>query len=156
LCILCKEAIRQNLPVNNGYKERRMNSVNVLSAMQILTNSKCFNIENKVKNMSDNIADLEKQKANIDSSLISLRQKIANGQATECEKSRIKYLLKDKVKLERTISDLNCNKRTSEKVLSDTKKDKSILKTYKLLQKPIKPKTSSQTSRQIKNGIGNT
>lgn len=39
-----------------------MNSVNVLSAMQILTNSKCFNIENKVKNMSDNIADLEKQK----------------------------------------------------------------------------------------------
>ncbi len=133
-----------------------MNSVNVLSAMQILTNSKCFNIENKVKNMSDNIADLEKQKANIDSSLISLRQKIANGQATECEKSRIKYLLKDKVKLERTISDLNCNKRISEKVLSDTKKDKSILKTYKLLQKTIKPKTSSQTSGQIKNGIGNT
>jgi hypothetical protein len=106
--------------------------------------------------MSDNIADLEKQKAKIDSSLISLRQKIANGQATECEKSRIKYLLKDKVKLERTISDLNCNKRTSEKVLSDTKKDKSILKTYKLLKKTIKPKTSSQTSGQIKNGIGNT
>jgi hypothetical protein len=133
-----------------------MNSVNVLSAMQILTNSKCFNIENKVKNMSDNIADLEKQKANINSSLISLRQKIANGQATECEKSQIKYLLKDKVKLERTISDLNCNKRASEKVLSDTKKDKSILKTYKLLKKTIKPKTSSQTSGQIKNGIGNT
>jgi len=133
-----------------------MNSVNVVSAMQILTNSKCFNTENKVKNMSDNIADLEKQKANIDSSLISLKRKIANGQATECEKSQIKYLLKDKVKLERTISDLNCNKRSSEKVLSDTKKDKSILKTYKLLQKPIKPKTSSQTSGQIKNGIGNT
>ncbi len=49
-----------------------MNSVNVVSAMQILTNSKCFNTENKVKNMSDNIGDLEKQKANIDSSLITL------------------------------------------------------------------------------------
>jgi hypothetical protein len=45
----------------------------MISAMQILTNSKCFNIENKVKYMSDNIADLEKQKANIDSSLISLK-----------------------------------------------------------------------------------
>jgi hypothetical protein len=133
-----------------------MNSVNVVSGMQILTNSKCFNTENKVKNMSDNIADLEKQKAKIDSSLISLRQKIANGQATECEKRRIKYLLKDKVKLEQTISDLNCNKRSSEKVLSEIKRDKSFLKTYKLLLKPIKPKTSSQTSGQIKNGIGNT
>jgi hypothetical protein len=133
-----------------------MNSVNVVSAMQILTNSKCFNTENKVKNMSDDIAGLEKQKANIDSSLISLRRKIANGQATECEKGQIKYLLKDKVKLERTISNLNCNKRSSEKVLSETKQDKSILKTYKLLQKTIKPKTSSQTSGQIKNGIGNT
>ena len=117
-----------------------MNSVNVLSAMQILTNSKCFNIENKVKYMSDNIADLEKQKANIDSSLISLKRKIANGQATECEKSQIKYLLKDKAKLERTISNLNCNKRSSEKVLSEIKRDKSFLKTYKLLLKPIKPK----------------
>ena len=119
---------------------QRMNSVNVVSAMQILTNSKCFNIENKVKYMSDNIADLEKQKANIDSSLISLKRKIANGQATECEKSQIKYLLKDKAKLERTISNLNCNKRSSEKVLSEIKRDKSFLKTYKLLLKPIKPK----------------
>jgi hypothetical protein len=86
-----------------------MNSVNVIIAMQILTNSKCFNTENKVRNMSDNIADLEKQKANIDSSLNILRRKIANGQATDCEKSQIKYLLEDKVKLERKISDLNCN-----------------------------------------------
>jgi hypothetical protein len=65
-------------------------------------------------------------------------------------------LLKDKVKLEQTISDLNCNKQSSEKVLSEIKRDKSFLKTYKLLLKPIKPKTSSQTSGQIKNGIGNT
>jgi hypothetical protein len=85
-----------------------------------------------------------------------LRRKIANGQATDCEISRIKYLLKDKVQLERNISDLNCNKRSSEKVLSEIKRDKSILKTYKLLVKPIKPKTSNQTSGQIKNGIANT
>jgi hypothetical protein len=52
-----------------------MNYVNVVSAMQILTNSKCFNTENKVKNMPDNIAGLEKQKANIDSSLFSLGKK---------------------------------------------------------------------------------
>jgi hypothetical protein len=65
-------------------------------------------------------------------------------------------LLEDKVKLEQKISDLNCNKSSSEKVLSKTKREKSILKTYKLVLKTIKPKTSSQISGQIKNGIGNT
>ncbi len=113
--------------------------VNVVSVIESLIDSNCSLHENKVKYMSNDIVKFEKKKANIVSSLNSLKQKIRNGQATAWEKSQIKYLLQDKVRLEQKISDLKCKKRASEKVISQAKRDKSTLKTYELMQKTIKP-----------------